>query len=156
MRVILEKPVALSDQGIQKGLLSWVCSNARPPGCCHSAAVPHMEVPDFLLHGASCGSSSVAASPAPPSSGPRHRGKPKIRRGICSEGKIQNASRPAQASENFRNCKRGHELKALELARREEGVKRKRVLLRAPTFSKPSLREFFLRLRDSKRVLGNL
>lgn len=106
-------------RGFRKAGLSCVCSNARPPGCCHSAAVPHMLVPDFLPHGASCGSSFVAASSAPPSSEPRHRGKPKIRTGTCSEGKLQNASRPAQASEN---CKRGHELKALELARRRKKV----------------------------------
>lgn len=61
---------------------------------------------------------------------------------------IHSASRPAQASENFRNCKRGHELEALELQKEEE-VRRKRVLLRAPTFSRLSLREFFGRRRGA-------
>lgn len=105
-------------RGIQKGQAElYVCLNARPPGCCHSAAVPTWK----SLTSCSMGPLRVRlCSPAPASSEPCHRQKPKIRTGTYSEGKIQSASRPAQASENFRNCKRGHELKALELARRRK------------------------------------
>lgn len=105
-----------------------------------------MEVPDFLLHRASCGSSFAAAGPVPPSREPRPwRETQDPNRGLMAGGggeKTQDASRPAQAPENFRNCKRDHELDCLRTSQEEEGVKRKRVLLRAPTFSEQSLREF--------------
>lgn len=103
---------------------------------------PHVEVPDFLLHGG-----LLRVQHHPPESRSHRGGNPRVLRGLVGGrggGHTHSASRPAQASENFRNCKRGHELEALELPRR-----RKRVLLRAPTFSKLSLREVFGRRRGA-------
>lgn len=136
-------------RGFRKAGPSWVGSECSPtwllPLCC----CPRVEVPDFLLHAPPPHRSSWPAQRHPPK--PRHRGKPKIRTGDSFWGRNTECE-PARrkASEDFRNCKRGHELKSPRTGQKEEGTrKRKRVLLTAPTFSKLSLRAFFLRLRGS-------
>lgn len=136
----------LVTRGFRKAGPSWVGSpNARPPGCCHSEAVPAWKSPTSC----SCGSSWPARRHPPVSHA--IEGNPRSEQGTRSGGQIQNASRPAaKASEDFRNCKRGHQLKSPRTGQKEEGtIKRKRVLLTAPTFSTLSLRASFLRLRGS-------
>lgn len=122
---------------------------AQPPGCCHSAAVPTWKSLTSCSTGPPAGPALQRLAQRHPPGSHSHRGKLKIRTGAFSEGKTQNASRPAQASENFRNCKRGHQLEWPRTSQKKEGVKRKRILLSAPTFLKLFLREFFLRLRGS-------
>lgn len=122
-------PLPAPTQEFRKAALR-LHSHTQPPGCCHSAAVPTWKSLTSCSTGASCG---------PPESCSHRGGNPRVLRGLVGGrgGGAHSASRPAQASENFRNCKRGHELEALEIPRR------KRVLLRAPTFSKLSLSEVF-------------
>jgi hypothetical protein len=119
-------------------------SLARPPGCCHSAAVPTWKSLTSCSPGPPAGIPALQrASPAPPSSEPPPppiEGNPRSEQGLGSEGKTTECEqarqhRPLKTSENW---KRGHELKKSPRAsQEEEGVKRKMgVLLRAPTFSK--------------------
>lgn len=144
MGVIWGKPGSLKGQA-ELCALTCLATWLLPLCCC-----PHMEVPDFLFHRASCGSKLCSGWPSATLQGATAMEEnPRSEQGTCCGGQTQEASRPAQASENFRNCKRGHELDCPRTSQKEEGVKRKRVLLRAPTFSKLSLREFFLRVRGS-------